>query len=120
MARQPWQPSQTGRGEPVTAVELLSDIVARGGQIVADADRPRLLVPDSLKPLVEANRSELRSCVKLWALLDTWSGMHEAEWTPEAVDRLKNRVMDVFSECPRLAPVWFGAWRKAHPDARLS
>jgi hypothetical protein len=104
----------------MTAVELLTDIVARGGRIVADAERPRLLVPDTLKPLVEANRNELRSCVKLWALLDTWSGINEVEWSAEAVDTLKNRIMDVFSECPRLAPAWFAAWRRLHPDARLS
>jgi hypothetical protein len=31
---------------------------------------------------------------------------------PKALGAPKNRVMDVFSECSRLAPVWFAAWRR--------
>jgi hypothetical protein len=44
--------------------------------------------------------------------------MNGTAWFQEAVDRLKNDIMDIFDGHPE-AEVWFKEWRKAHPEARL-
>jgi hypothetical protein len=57
---------------------------------------------------------------RLSRLLDTWATMDETAWTQEAVDRLKNEILDTFSEHPRDADTWFREWRQAHPEAKLA
>jgi hypothetical protein len=55
---------------------------------------------------------------RLSSLLTTWFSMNGTAWFQEAVDRLKNDIMDIFDGHPE-AEVWFKEWRKAHPEARL-
>ncbi len=55
---------------------------------------------------------------KLWVLLDRWTCMNEVNWSPEAVDRLKDEILDLFASHPE-ADAWFREWRAAHPEARL-
>ncbi len=55
---------------------------------------------------------------RLWSLLNTWASIDEAAWTQEAVDGLKDSILDVFHAHPE-AGVWFAEWRQAHPEARL-
>jgi hypothetical protein len=57
---------------------------------------------------------------RLVSLLTTWATMDESQWTQEAVDRLKDSILDVYRDHPNDADGWYRAWRKAHPDARLS
>ncbi len=47
----------------MTVEEVLEMVLAAGGRIVPDPDRPRLLVPTSLKPLVAEHRDGLRVLV---------------------------------------------------------
>ena len=56
---------------------------------------------------------------RLWSLLDQWAGMDEVTWHPEAVDRLKDDILDVFKAHPE-ADAWFRDWREKHPAARLA
>ncbi len=56
---------------------------------------------------------------RLTALLDTWASMDEAAWTQEAVDRLKDEILDVFKAHPE-APSWCAEWKQAHPEATLT
>ena len=56
---------------------------------------------------------------QLAALLTAWASMDESQWTPEAVDRLKNDILDVFRDHPDQADGWYRAWRRLHPEARL-
>lgn len=58
--------------------------------------------------------------IRLWALLDTWSTMDEAAWTQEAVDRLKDEILDLFKAYPVEADTWFQEWRVANPGRRLA
>jgi hypothetical protein len=57
---------------------------------------------------------------RLSELLDTWVTMNEDLWTQEAVDEMKDSIMDVFAEHPREAPGWFAAWRARNPTAKLA
>ncbi|MGD0266198.1 MAG: hypothetical protein ABSD47_14760 [Candidatus Methylomirabilota bacterium] len=104
----------------MTGAAIFEEVLARGGRVVAGGSTPRLLVPEDLRPSVEAHRLSLRAAVQLWALLDTWAGMTEAEWTQEAVDKLHNDIMDIFRDHPAEADGCFRAWRRAHPEAKLS
>ena len=54
---------------------------------------------------------------QLWSLLDTLASMDETVWTQEAVDRLKDEILDVFDAYPE-ADGWYRAWRVARPEAR--
>lgn len=56
---------------------------------------------------------------RLWSLLDAWAGMDEAAWTQEAVNRLRDEILDVFQAHPGAADGWFREWRQLHPEARL-
>jgi hypothetical protein len=57
---------------------------------------------------------------RLVSLLTAWANMDEAEWTQEAVDRLRDDILDVFAAYPEQAPGWHRAWRALHPAARLA
>ena len=48
----------------MTAVEVLTKMVAAGGKIVPDQAQPRLMVPRRLRAMVEAHRAELRPLVR--------------------------------------------------------
>jgi hypothetical protein len=50
----------------VTAIDALCMILGVGGKVVPGPERPRLLAPPRMRPLVDAHREELR------ALLDTY------------------------------------------------
>jgi hypothetical protein len=50
----------------VTAVDALCEILDAGGKVVPGAERPRLLAPPRMRPLVDAHREGLR------ALLDAY------------------------------------------------
>jgi hypothetical protein len=55
---------------------------------------------------------------RLRHLLDTWASVVDAPIPQEAVDRLKNEIMNIFHAYPE-AESWFKEWRARHPDARL-
>ena len=57
--------------------------------------------------------------VILWSLLDSWVATDEAEATEDAVERLKDRILDVFKEFPGQADGWFQEWRRANPSVKL-
>jgi hypothetical protein len=57
---------------------------------------------------------------RLSALLTSWAGMDESQWTQEAVDQLKDQILDLFRDYPDQADAWFRAWRALHPEARLA
>ncbi len=84
--------------------EALAKILdrTRTGEAAGIADQPNLLPPQA----------------KLWALLDQWAGMDEAAGSSEAVDRLKDEILDFFRDHPTEADTWYHAWRVAHPEAR--
>lgn len=48
----------------MTAQEVLARVLEAGGQIIADPQRPRLLVPPAFKPLVTEHREALRELVR--------------------------------------------------------
>jgi len=50
----------------VTAIDALCEILDAGGKVIPGPERPRLLAPPRMRPLVDAHREELR------ALLDTY------------------------------------------------
>jgi len=50
----------------VTAVEVLAKVFDVGGKVVPGPERPRLLAPPEMRPLVDVHREELR------ALLDVY------------------------------------------------
>jgi len=56
---------------------------------------------------------------RLWDLLDIWTQMDEDQWTQEAVDGLKDEILDVFKMYPE-ADAWYREWRQAHPAAKLA
>ncbi len=109
----------------MSAPTLLERVLARGGRVLAAGPRPRLLVPDDLKQLVECNREALRAEVArylatlpnprrdLWAMLDRWAEMDDAAVTQADVDALKDDIMDVFAAQPVDAANWYREWRAA-------
>ena len=52
----------------MSGVLALSEALARGGRVVWDAPKPRLLVPPSLRPKVEADREAVREILRRAAL----------------------------------------------------
>ncbi len=50
----------------MTAIDALCEILDAGGKVVPGPERPRLLAPPRMRPLVDAHREELR------ALLDAY------------------------------------------------
>ncbi len=64
-------------------------------------------------------RAETAPKTRLWILLDSWSGMDEATWHMEAVDQIKNGILDLFKAHPE-ADTWFREWRAANPERRLA
>lgn len=48
----------------MTPAEVLAKVLESGGRVVADPDRPRLLVPPALKSLVVEHREALRELVR--------------------------------------------------------
>jgi len=50
----------------VTAIDALCEILDAGGKVVPGPERPRLLAPPRMRPLVDAHREQLR------ALLDAY------------------------------------------------
>lgn len=44
--------------------------------------------------------------------------MDEATWAAEAVEKLKDEILDIFRNHPTEADRWYRAWRAAHPEAR--
>ncbi len=56
---------------------------------------------------------------RLHALLDRWAAIDEAEWAQEAIDILKDRILDFWGRHPADADQWWREWRAAHPHARL-
>jgi hypothetical protein len=89
-------------GEPMHAPQGVSPIPEKAGTAGTSGDT--LSHPPDPK-------------ARLWILLDTWTGVDEAAWTPEAVDRLKDEILDIFKAHPE-AERWFREWRAAHPAAR--
>ena len=65
-------------------------------------------------------RAQTSPKARLWALLDTWSDLDETTWPQEAVDQLKDEILDIFRDHPTKADEWFREWRATHPKARLS
>jgi hypothetical protein len=55
---------------------------------------------------------------RLWRLLDEWASPDEATNTQETVDRLKDKILDMFRDQPE-ADQWFREWRRTHPEAKL-
>jgi hypothetical protein len=47
----------------MTAREVLARVIAEGGQVIADPERPRIVVPPALEPLVREHRRELRALI---------------------------------------------------------
>ncbi len=45
--------------------------------------------------------------------------MDEEAWTQEAMDRLKDEILDVFKAHPE-ADAWFKEWQAVHPEAKLA
>ncbi len=56
---------------------------------------------------------------RLLHLLDAWASLEDATIPREAVDRMKNDIMDLFKAHAE-SEAWFNEWRQAHPEARLS
>ncbi len=56
--------------------------------------------------------------IRLRSLLTTWATLDEDHWTQEAVDTLKDSILDLFRDYPE-ADAWFKEWREIHPGARL-
>jgi len=52
----------------MTAEAVLATILEAGGQVIPDPDRPRLLVPPALKPLVLDHREVLRELLRRAAI----------------------------------------------------
>ncbi len=48
----------------MTPAEVLAKVLEAGGKVIADPDRPRLLVPPHLRPLVAEHREALRELVR--------------------------------------------------------
>ncbi len=57
--------------------------------------------------------------IRLGRLLDAWTTMDESQWAQEAVDRLKNDILDVFRDYPDEANGWYRVWRALHSERRL-
>ena len=47
----------------MTAREVLARVLAEGGQVIADPERPRIVVPPALEALVREHRKELRALI---------------------------------------------------------
>jgi hypothetical protein len=47
----------------MTAREVLARVLAEGGQVIADPERPRIVVPPALESLVREHRGELRALI---------------------------------------------------------
>ncbi len=45
----------------MTAVDALCMILDAGGKVVSGPERPRLLAPPAMRPLVDAHHEELRA-----------------------------------------------------------
>jgi len=58
--------------------------------------------------------------VKLYGLLDQWSGIkeEEGEWTPDRVSDLRRHIIEIFNR-HAVAEHWFRIWRSQNPGARL-
>jgi hypothetical protein len=54
----------------------------------------------------------------LYHLLDQWSGMEEAEWTPDRVSDLRRHIIEIFNRHAG-AEQWFHIWRTENPGAKL-
>src|SRR5262250_1000969 len=52
----------------MTAREVLARVLAEGGQVIADPDRPFIVVPPALEPLVREHRRELRALIAVDAV----------------------------------------------------
>jgi len=62
----------------VTAQEVLVRVLEAGGKVIPDPDRPRLLVPPALKPLVLEHREVLRQMLR--ARRDPGAAYRQALW----------------------------------------
>lgn len=47
----------------MTAREVLARVIAEGGQVIPDPERPRIVVPPALESLVREHRKELRALI---------------------------------------------------------
>lgn len=56
----------------MTAEEVLAQVLEAGGRVILDPERPRLLVPPALKPLVAEHRYALRHLVLYREALRHW------------------------------------------------
>lgn len=132
----------------MNASAILQDLARRGVSVAARGDKLRLAPASAISPelrsLLLEHKAELLTALstspdrapvvapcelltrppdsreRLTGYLDAWAGMDEAAWHPEAVDRLKDEILDVFQEHPGEADTWFKEWRKAHPGAKLA
>ena len=53
----------------MTGIEVLIEVLARGGRVIWSSPRPRLLLPPDLRPTVEADRDTIREILRRAAIL---------------------------------------------------
>ena len=70
----------------MTAVEVLNQVLKAGGRVIPDPDRPRLLVPQNLKPIVQKHREVLRVLVGQSSAL---AAAYRRYWGIEETDPLE-------------------------------
>lgn len=68
----------------MTAVEVLDRVLKSGGQVLPGPDRPRVLVPTNLKPLVQEHREGLRRLIGEYS--DALAGAYRRYWTLSEAD----------------------------------
>ena len=56
----------------MTPAEVLSEIIKAGGRVIGDSERPRLVVPPALKPMVTEHRHALRRLVVYREAVRRW------------------------------------------------
>ncbi len=85
----------------MTPAEVLTKVLEAGGRVIRDPERPRLLVPPPLKPLVAEHREALRRLILYWQTLRRWweltaqgaaADRTEVERTYQAILRLMDEV----------------------------
>jgi hypothetical protein len=83
----------------------------------------KLAGPPTPAPVASVQKSEggthQTPRARLVSLLTAWANMDESEWTEEAVDRLKNDILDVFAAHPGEADGWYQAWRGGAPECTV-
>ena len=73
--------------------------------VTAGTGRDRLTVPPVAR-------------TALWRLLDRWARLETAAGSEANVKALSDAILDVFAAYPE-AGLWYQAWRRQNPDAKL-